>query len=150
MKERILIIDDRKDNLETLARAFGNLEGEVLTAYGGKEAIEILTEFPKKYPDSDNLGAVFNTLGGIYFRSEKYESAITSFKAALDQPLKPDLRRQVMSNLIKAYTFVNFWDAALALAREYIETYPEAEDAIDKKNTYWPGVCIFKSGGSGC
>ena len=98
-----------------------------------EEAIEILTEFPKKYPDSDNLGAVLNTLGGIYFRSEKYESAITSFKGALDQPLKPDLRRQVMSNLIKAYTFVNFWDAALALAREYIETYPEAEDAIDKK-----------------
>jgi tetratricopeptide (TPR) repeat protein len=98
-----------------------------------EEAIEILTQFPKKYPDSDNLGAVFNTLGGIYFRSENYESAITSFKAALDQPLKADLRKQVMSNLIKAYTFVNFWDAALALSREYIETYPEAEDAIDKK-----------------
>jgi tetratricopeptide (TPR) repeat protein len=98
-----------------------------------EEAIEILTEFPKKYPDSDNLGAVYNTLGGIYFRSENYESAITSFKDALDQSLKPDLRRQVMSNLIKAYTFVNFWDAALALAREYIETYPDAEDAIDKK-----------------
>ena len=38
-----------------------------------------------------------------------------------------------MSNLIKAYTFVNFWDAALALAREYIVNYPDAEDAIDKK-----------------
>jgi tetratricopeptide (TPR) repeat protein len=98
-----------------------------------EDALEILTEFPKKYPNSDNLGAVLNTLGGIYFRSEKYESAISSFKSALDNPLKPELRRQVMSNLIKAYTFVNFWDAALALAREYIETYPEADDAIDKK-----------------
>jgi len=98
-----------------------------------EEALEILTEFPKRYPNSDNLGAVLNSLGGIYFRSEKYESAISSFKSALDQPLKADLRKQVMSNLIKAYTFVNFWDAALALAREYIETYPDAEDAIDKK-----------------
>jgi tetratricopeptide (TPR) repeat protein len=98
-----------------------------------EEALEILTEFPKNYPDSDNLGAVLNTLGGIYFRSEKYESAISSFKAALDRPLKADLRKRVISNLIKAYTFVNFWDAALALSREYIETYPEAEDAIDKK-----------------
>jgi len=98
-----------------------------------EDALEILTEFPKKYPDSDNLGAVLNTLGGIYFRSEKYESAISSFKSSLDRPLKADLRKQVMSNLIKAYTFVNFWDAALALAREYIDTYPDAEDAIDKK-----------------
>ena len=98
-----------------------------------EEALTILTDFPKKYPKSDNLGAVLNTLGGIYFRSEKYESAISSFKSALDNPLKPEIRRQVLSNLIKAYTFVNFWDAALALSREYIETYPEAEDAIDKK-----------------
>ena len=98
-----------------------------------EEALTILTEFPKKYPKSDNLGAVFNTLGGIYFRSEKYESAISSFKFSLDNTLKPELKRQVMGNLIKAYTFVNFWDAALALSREYIVTYPEAEDAIDKK-----------------
>ena len=98
-----------------------------------EDAINILTEFPKNYPESNNLGAVLNTLGGIYFRSEKYESAIISFKSALDKTLKPEVRRQVMSNLIKAYTFVNFWDAALALTREYIQKYPEAEDAIDKK-----------------
>ena len=98
-----------------------------------EEALTILTEFPTKYPNSDKLGAVLNTIGGIYFRSEKYESAISSFKSALEKVLTPDLRKQVMSNLIKAYTFVNFWDAALALAREYIDTYPDAEDAIDKK-----------------
>jgi tetratricopeptide (TPR) repeat protein len=98
-----------------------------------EDALTILTEFPNKYPNSDKLGAVLNTLGGIYFRSEKYESAITSFKSALDKPLEPELRQQVMGNLIKAYTFVNFWDAALALSREYIETYPDADDALDKK-----------------
>ena len=97
------------------------------------DALNILTSFAKNYPKSENLGAVLNTLGSIYFRSEKYESAITSFKSALDKPLKPEVRRQVLSNLIKAYTFVNFWDAALGLAREYIETYPDADDVIDKK-----------------
>jgi tetratricopeptide (TPR) repeat protein len=35
--------------------------------------------------------------------------------------------------LIKAYTFVNFWDAALALTREYITAYPQAADQVDKK-----------------
>ncbi|NOQ97024.1 MAG: tetratricopeptide repeat protein [Calditrichae bacterium] len=58
---------------------------------------------------------------------------MTSFKRALDRTSDPVLKQQVMSNLIKAYTFVNFWDAALALSREYIETYPHADDVIDKK-----------------
>ena len=98
-----------------------------------KEALDLLTGFSKKFPESNILGAVYNTLGGIYFRSEKYESALTSFKRALDRTSDPILKQQVMSNLIKAYTFVNFWDAALALSREYIETYPHADDVIDKK-----------------
>jgi tetratricopeptide (TPR) repeat protein len=98
-----------------------------------EEALAILTKFPTLYPNSDNLGAVLNTMGTIYFRSEKYESALSSFKSALEKPLTADLKPQVMSNLIKAYTFVNFWDAALALAREYINTYPQASDLVDKK-----------------
>ena len=97
------------------------------------EALEILTKFPTKYPESEKLGMVLNTLGSIYFRSEKYESAMTSFKSAMNKPLTAEDRKSVMSNLIKTYTFVNFWDAALGLAREYIETYPNADDVIDKK-----------------
>jgi len=98
-----------------------------------QDAIDILTGFAKKYPNSDNLGSVLNTLGGIYHRSEKYDSAIATFKSAMDKPLKPEVRQQVMSNLIKSYSFVNFWDAVLALSREYISTYPNADDVIDKK-----------------
>jgi tetratricopeptide (TPR) repeat protein len=98
-----------------------------------KEALDILTKFSTVYPASDKQGLVLNTLGGIYFRSQKYESAIESFKYALEKKLEPEHKRQVMGNLIKAYTFVNFWDAALALAREYIDSYPNSEDIIDKK-----------------
>jgi TolA-binding protein len=104
-----------------------------LTLNKQNDALKILTNFPSKYPQSENLGPALNTLGGIYFRSEKYESAISSFKGALEKTLTLDQRQQVLSNLIKAYSFVNFWDAALGLAREYIETYPNAEDIIDKK-----------------
>jgi tetratricopeptide (TPR) repeat protein len=98
-----------------------------------EDALAILTKFPNLYPDSDNLGAVLNTMGTIYFRSEKYESAMSSFKSALEKPLTAELKPQVMSNLIKAYTFVNFWDAALALTRDYIRDYPQAADLVDKK-----------------
>jgi tetratricopeptide (TPR) repeat protein len=97
------------------------------------EALEILTKFSTNYPESEKLGMVLNTLGGIYFRSEKYESALTSFKSAMSKPMTIEDRKSVMSNLIKAYTFVNFWDAALGLSREYIDTYPDAVDVIDKE-----------------
>jgi len=100
-----------------------------------KESLEILTNFASNYPNSDQLGAVLNTLGGIYFRSEKYESAVLSFKSSLKKELTTELRKQVLSNLIKTYTYVNFWDAALALARDYINDYPDADDVIDKKIT---------------
>jgi tetratricopeptide (TPR) repeat protein len=104
-----------------------------LTLNRHEEALAILTQFASLYPNSDNLGAVLNTMGTIYFRSEKYESALSSFKSALEKPLNADLKPQVMSNLIKAYTFVNFWDAALALTRDYIRDYPQANDLVDKK-----------------
>jgi TolA-binding protein len=100
-----------------------------------QEALDILTKFAKTYKNSDQIGAVLNTLGGIYFRSEKYESAILSFKNAEENKLDSELRKQVLSNLIKTYTYVNFWDAALALSRDYINEYPDADDIIDKKIT---------------
>jgi tetratricopeptide (TPR) repeat protein len=97
------------------------------------DALEILTKYSINYPESENLGMVLNTLGGIYFRSEKYESALTSFKSALSKPMTDEDKKSVMSNLIKTYTYVNFWDAALGLSREYIESYPDAADVIDKQ-----------------
>jgi len=100
-----------------------------------QEALDILSKFAKTYKSSDKKGAVFNTLGGIYFRSEKYESAILSFKNAIESPVDKNLRKQILSNLIKTYTYVSFWDAALALSREYINEYPDADDIIDKKIT---------------
>jgi len=100
-----------------------------------QEALDILSNFAKTYKNSDKRGAVFNTLGGIYFRSEKYESAILSFKNALDSPVDKALRKQILSNLIKTYTYVSFWDAALALSRDYINEYPEADDIINKQIT---------------
>lgn len=104
-----------------------------LTLNKNKESLDILTNFTSKYPGSDRISAVLNTLGNIYFRSEKYESAIITFKSALDKNKDFGLKQQIMTNLIRAYTFVNFWDAALALSREYIQLYPDSDDVIDKK-----------------
>ncbi len=98
-----------------------------------EDAFKILTKFYNKYPQSDRLSAALNTLGNLYFRSEKYDNAIIMFKNALKANHDQELGKNITSNLIKTYTLTGFWDAAQALAREYVKTYPTADDLLDKK-----------------
>ncbi len=98
-----------------------------------EEAFKILTKFYNNYPNSDRLSAALNTLGNLYFRSEKYDNAIVMFKNALKAKHDAELGKNITSNLIKTYTLTGFWDAAQALARDYVKTYPNANDLLDKK-----------------
>ncbi len=98
-----------------------------------EDALDILTSFPADYPRSDMLASVYNSLGAIYFRGEKYENAIASFKNALNHAPDNELKKQVMSNLIKTYTMTGFWDAAQNLARGYVHDFPGAEDVGEKQ-----------------
>ncbi len=105
----------------------------LITQNKHKEALKILTKFPENYPESDQLPGVYNTLGTIYFRSEKYDNAIAMFKKALERCSGCELERNIMSNLIKVYSLTGFWDAAQAMARQYLQKFPEADDRLDKK-----------------
>ncbi len=105
----------------------------LITLNKHKEALKILSEFADKFPESDRLSGVYNTLGTLYFRSEKYDAAISMFKKALERCEGCDLEANIMSNLIKVYSLTGFWDAAQAMARSYLEKFPEAPDRLDKK-----------------
>ncbi len=105
----------------------------LITQNKHKEALKILTKFPEKYPNSDQLPGVYNTLGTVYFRSEKYDNAITMFKKALEHCQACPLEANIMTNLIKVYSLTGFWDAAQAMARSYLKKFPEAKDRLDKK-----------------
>jgi len=100
-----------------------------------EKAFKILNNFYNNYPKSDQLPAALNSLGSIYFRSEKYDDAIKMFKNALNICKDEILEQNITSNLIKAYSFTGFWDAAQATARNYITKFPEAADRMDKKIT---------------
>ncbi len=105
----------------------------LITLNKHKEALKILTNFADKYPESNQLPGVYNTLGSLYFRSEKYDAAIAMFKKALDFCHGCDLEANIMTNLIKVYSLTGFWDAAQAMARTYLQKFPEAPDRLDKK-----------------
>ncbi len=105
----------------------------LITLNKQKEALKILTGFAEKYPNSNQLPGVYNTLGSLYFRSEKYDASIAMFKKALDYCQGCHLQANIMTNLIKVYSLTGFWDAAQAMARSYLQKFPEAPDRLDKK-----------------
>jgi len=98
-----------------------------------EEAFKILSKFYNNYPNSNKLAAALNTLGNLYFRTEKYDNAITMFKNALKASPEREMEANISSNLIKTYTLTGFWDAAQALARQYVEKFPNRPDLLDKK-----------------
>ena len=104
-----------------------------LTLNENEKAFEILSNFYKNYSKSDKLPAALNSLGTLYYRSEKYDVAISMFKNALASCKDTELERSILSNLIQTYTLTSFWDAAQGTARQYIEKFPDAPDNLDKK-----------------
>jgi len=98
-----------------------------------KEAFAILSKFYSNHNGSNRLSAALNTLGNLYFRSEKYDNAIAMFKNALQVNKDQSLKANILSNLIKAYTQTGFWDAAQATARKYVQEFPYAPDRLDKE-----------------
>jgi len=98
-----------------------------------EDAEKTLMKFIDTYPSSDLLGNVYIALGTLYFRTEKNELAVSSFKKALEVARKPETRQSAMSNLIAMYQNLGLWDGALMTARQYIEEFPNASDVVDKK-----------------
>ncbi len=98
-----------------------------------EEAFKILSKFYGNYPSSNKLAAALNTLGTLYFRTEKYDNAITMFKNALKARPDTKLEANISSNLIKTYTLTGFWDAAQALSRQFVDKFPDRPDVMDKK-----------------
>jgi TolA-binding protein len=98
-----------------------------------EKAQEILSQFSQKYPGSPLLSNIYITLGSLYYRGEKADLALNTFKRAVELAENPETKKIALSNLIKVYQDLGLWDGMLTQSRLYIESYPEAEDVINKK-----------------
>ncbi len=98
------------------------------------DAIECLTRLLQDYPDSPIGPRAHLALGNIYYRLEKWDESIKSYRRIVDDPkADPALLPFAMSNLIETYETAGANDAALALTRKYLERYPSSEDNLDKR-----------------
>jgi tetratricopeptide (TPR) repeat protein len=109
--------------------------GKILeTVQKPQEAIEQFNMLIKKYPNAPVVQRAHFALGNIFYNAEKWDESIQNYRKVTDDP-KADasILPFAMSNLIETYEAAGINDAALALTRKYIEKYPGAEDALDKK-----------------
>jgi TolA-binding protein len=109
--------------------------GKSLEAAGKyKEAVEQLTDVVRRHPGTPVATRANLALGNIGYTLEKWDDAIRSYRRVVDDPIPdPELLPLAMNNLIETYEATAVYDAALSLTRRYLETYPNADDAFDKR-----------------
>ncbi len=98
-----------------------------------EDALKILTALPGKYPDSEVVPKTYLNLGDFYYKNQQVENAIAAFKQVLKHPKAGEYYKLALRYLIRCYNDVRMWDQAIALNREYLERYPHAQDAFDRK-----------------
>jgi TolA-binding protein len=98
---------------------------------------EALTQFEKlmkEHPDAPIMQKVHFALGNIQYQAEKWDEAIRNYRMVTDNPdADPALLPYAINNLIETYEIAGIFDAALTLTRRYLDLYPNAEDAFDKR-----------------
>jgi TolA-binding protein len=99
-----------------------------------KEALDQLNKLIETYPDAPILSRAYLSLGNSYYSLEKWDEAVKSYRRIVDDPkADPTLLPMAMSNLIETYQIAGANDAALTLARKYLELYPNSDDKLDKR-----------------
>ena len=97
------------------------------------KAMDILSRFAEKYPNSPLKSNIYVTLGGLYYRAEKRELAVGAFQKAVETAKDPEARKVALTNIISLYRDLGLWDGVLTQARMYVEEFPHADDLVDKK-----------------
>jgi len=97
------------------------------------EALRLLTTIPDRYKDPKVSGTAFVTLGEFYYANQQFENCITAGRKAYELVGAPEEKAQAMQLLIRVYDDVHMWDRGISLLREYLQTYPQAEDVITRK-----------------
>lgn len=90
--------------------------------------MDIITQIPDKYPDSEVTPLAYINLGDYYLKEAKQpENATALYKKALEHPKVGKYGKYAMQNLIDSYEMLGMHDQVLALIREHLQKYPDDE-----------------------
>lgn len=99
-----------------------------------EKALDIITQIPEKYPESEVTPIAYINLGDYYLKEAKIpENSVSLYKKALEHPKLGKLRNYASQNLIDAYQMMGMHDQVLALVREQLRNNPNEEVAFRLK-----------------
>ncbi len=101
--------------------------GEIQTA------IKSLIKLNRKPLDRETRVRVNLSLGNIYFKLEKYDSATIYYRFIVETTQDPKILQPALNNLLACYEELGYYELGIGIARRYIEKFPNAEDIVDKK-----------------
>jgi TolA-binding protein len=106
-----------------------------LTLNHTDKALEILTNLPQKYPNSEVARLAYLNLGVFYHQNKQLGNAILALGQVVDDSLRaePSTLQSALRELIRCLDEAGMWDRELALLRYYIRRFPEAEDLFDRQ-----------------
>ena len=101
--------------------------GQTYSMMGDKDSAKAAYQ---AYIDSGEVDSyALNSMGQAQMDDAEYDTAVTYFLAALELDEVPN-RQTVMKNLIIAYEYSGDFENAKITMNEYLEDYPDDEDAI--------------------
>jgi tetratricopeptide (TPR) repeat protein len=99
-----------------------------------EDALKILTDMPRRYPDNlPVLAKIYLNLGEHYYRSKQFDNALNALIMAKEYGNDSDILPVALRKLIGLYDEMGMYDAAMAITRKYIHDYPEADDILEKE-----------------
>ena len=97
------------------------------------DALEVLTDIPKKYPGHPFLRVVYLNLGDFYQAQQQWANAIGAFKKVLEDSVYDRHAKIAMRSLINLYERQGYVDVALKYTREYLSLFPNDEFSFNLK-----------------
>lgn len=117
----------RGDYRDTPSAIYGDygLGKALLIQNKTEEALEVLTDIPRRYPKHPFLPTVYIGLGDFYQANQQWDNAITAFTKVMQDSAFDSNYRAAARYLINAYDLIGMHDRALALCRHYIARFPD-------------------------
>jgi len=125
----------RKDYKDTPSGILGDygLGKSLLMQNKAKDALEILTDIPRRYPNHPFLSTVYLGLGDFYQSQQQWDNAIPSFNKVIADSAFDSNYRLAVRSLINCYDRLGLWDRALGYMRAYLAKFPDDEYAFPIK-----------------
>lgn len=95
-----------------------------------EDALEILTDIPRKYPNHPFLRVVYLNLGDFYLEQQQWGNAIQAFNNVLADSIHDQNHKAALAKMSELYQSTGMSDACMTYTRKYVELFPQEENIM--------------------